>query len=134
MTIDITIIVYQYFDFYFANSFIHYCAGTHWVFNMVQMLRTNTTEYTGTPEVMELHPIDDMATIKAPRMYLTHLTYPFIPTYAKDGKVKVIHVLRNPKDIVLSFYEFFKNMINTSYEGTFDGFLKYFLSEECKYF
>ncbi|XP_021351041.1 sulfotransferase 1C2-like isoform X2 [Mizuhopecten yessoensis] len=105
-------------------------SGTHWVFNMVQMIRGNNLEYSGTPVVMEFHPISDIEKLQSPRMYLTHAAYPFIPDAAKRGDIKIIQVMRNPKDSVLSFYEFFKSMRNMAYEGTFDGFLKYFLSDE----
>lgn len=105
-------------------------SGTHWVFNMVQMLRSNSLAYSGTPNVMEFHPISDIDKLKPPRMYLTHLCYPFVPAAVKQGHVKVIHVLRNPKDTAVSYYQFFIQMKNMAYEGNFEGFLKYFLSEE----
>ncbi|XP_033752726.1 sulfotransferase 1 family member D1-like isoform X2 [Pecten maximus] len=105
-------------------------SGSHWVFNMVQMIRANNFEYNGTPAVMEFQPISDFEKLPSPRMYLTHLGYPFIPMAAKRGDIKIIHVLRNPKDTALSYYEFFNSMRNVAYEGTLGGFLKYFLSDE----
>ncbi|XP_021351106.1 sulfotransferase 1C2-like [Mizuhopecten yessoensis] len=105
-------------------------SGTHWVFNMVQMIRGNNLEYSGTPVVMECHPISDIEKVPSPRMYHTHATYPFIPDAAKRGNIKLIQVMRNPKDSALSHYKFFKSMRNMAYEGTLDGFLKYYLSDE----
>ncbi|XP_060071690.1 amine sulfotransferase-like, partial [Ylistrum balloti] len=105
-------------------------SGTHWVFNMVQMIRSHNFEYSGTPVVMEFHPNSDIDNLPSPRTYLTHLGYPFIPMSAKRGDIKIIHVMRNPKDTALSYYEFFNKMENMAYEGSLDGFLKYFLSDE----
>ncbi|XP_069122778.1 sulfotransferase 1C2-like isoform X2 [Argopecten irradians] len=105
-------------------------SGTHWVFNMVQMIRANNYDYSGTPVVMEFQPISEVESLTSPRMYLTHLGYHSIPMAARQGNIKIIQVLRNPKDTAVSYYEFFNSMKNVAYEGTFDCFLKYFISNE----
>ncbi|XP_021357535.1 sulfotransferase 4A1-like [Mizuhopecten yessoensis] len=105
-------------------------SGTHWVFNIARMIQTKTLQYIGTPVMIENEDVGILDKMKSPRLFHTHLTYPFIPKVAKEGNLKLIYVLRNPKDVVLSYYTFTSHLQNTSYSGNFDGFLKAFLSEE----
>ncbi|XP_021347199.1 sulfotransferase 1C2-like [Mizuhopecten yessoensis] len=101
-------------------------SGIHWVHSMVQMLRGKSLEYHGSPCMVEF---DNLTSVNSNRTYGTHLTYPFIPEEAKKGNVKVIHVLRNPKDVLCSFYEYQRKLDNGLYKGDFNGMLNCFLSD-----
>ncbi|XP_033737811.1 sulfotransferase 4A1-like [Pecten maximus] len=81
-------------------------SGTHWVFNMVRMIQTNTLKYISDLAMIEFEDVGRSANIKSPRLFATHLTYPFIPKAAKEGQLKLIYVLRNPKDVVCSYYKY----------------------------
>ncbi|XP_060076411.1 sulfotransferase 1C2-like [Ylistrum balloti] len=105
-------------------------SGTHWVFNIIHMLRSHNLQYVGSPDVLEYIDLDKMNLKDSPRTYHTHMTFPLIPEEAKQGKIKVIHVLRNPKDVLCSFYNYQNRMNNKLFQGTFDGFVNFFLSDE----
>ncbi|XP_033740290.1 sulfotransferase 1C3-like isoform X2 [Pecten maximus] len=105
-------------------------SGTHWVFNMARMIQTKNLQYSGTPEMMEFQDIGVIDEMESPRMFHTHLSYPFIPKGAKEGQLKIIYVLRNPKDAACSYYTFLSKVENTCYSGNMEGYLNAFLSEE----
>ncbi|XP_021349289.1 sulfotransferase 1C3-like [Mizuhopecten yessoensis] len=105
-------------------------SGTHWVFNMARMIQTKNLQYSGSPEMMEFQDIGIIDEMTSPRMFHTHLTYPFIPKAAKDGQLKIIYVIRNPKDAACSYFTFQSKIENTCYSGNLDGYVDAFLSEE----
>ncbi|XP_060084382.1 sulfotransferase 1C4-like [Ylistrum balloti] len=109
-------------------------SGTHWVYNMIHMIRSETLQYRGTPYMIEFFPSSELQHIDSPRTLHTHLTYPLIPAMARQGKVKIVQVVRNPKDTITSFYEHYQQVGSTVYEGAFDGFLELALSDEFALF
>ncbi|XP_069124046.1 amine sulfotransferase-like isoform X2 [Argopecten irradians] len=95
------------------------------------MLRSGTLDYHGTPTMMELQDFNLIEEMPSPRTFGSHLRCRFLPEQMKNGKGKVITITRNPKDIVVSLYHMirqFKRFVG--YEGTFDGIVKYFLTEQ----
>ena len=71
----------------------------------------------------------------SPRVLNCHLFADDLPLQIKSKKVKVIHVLRNPKDVAVSFFYFAKSlplllplMEKKPFE-TFSEFLPYFTGE-----
>ncbi|XP_060070424.1 sulfotransferase 1C2-like [Ylistrum balloti] len=105
-------------------------SGTHWVYNMARMIQTKTLRYSGTPVIIEQENIKVVDETSSPRMFHTHLPFPFIPKAAMEGQMKIIYVLRNPKDVAYSYYMFLSRLENSSYIGSFDHYQKVFLSEE----
>ncbi|XP_033745672.1 amine sulfotransferase-like [Pecten maximus] len=53
---------------------------------------------------------------------------------ARQGQVKIVHVLRNPKDTFSSLFEFWNNAKGSVYQGDFSGFLDFCLSDEYAIF
>lgn len=100
--------------------------------NIVTMLKTGSLKYIGGGLSLEFHDLSEANKQESPRVIGSHLTYPFVPDSVKAGTGKVINLLRNPKDSFVSFSKYFDAMYNTGYEGDMDGFLRFFLSDECK--
>ncbi|XP_033745678.1 sulfotransferase 1A1-like [Pecten maximus] len=67
-------------------------------------------KYQGTPYMIEFHPSSEIDQLDSPRALHTHLTYPLIPAMTRQGKVKIVHVLRNPKDTIVYYYEHYKRV------------------------
>ncbi|XP_033741849.1 amine sulfotransferase-like [Pecten maximus] len=81
-------------------------------------------------DVLDFNDIEEM---QSPRTFGSHLRFRFLPEQMKLGKGKIVTITRNPKDIVVSLYHMLQKLTKfVGYEGTFDGFLKYFLGEERK--
>lgn len=74
----------------------------------------------------------DVTTMPSPRLLHTHLTYDVIPKGKTDNtKCKYIYVMRNPKDVAVSFYEFTKPKDSTSilgFNGPWEFFARLFLA------
>ncbi|XP_060070445.1 sulfotransferase 2A1-like [Ylistrum balloti] len=106
-------------------------SGTHWLYNTVMMLRSGSLKYSGSPTMMEFQDFNEIEKMQSPRTFGSHLRFRFLPEQMKIGRGKVVTVTRNPKDIVTSVYHMLQNLGDIGYQGTFEGFLNIFLSEEC---
>lgn len=83
-------------------------SGTHWIWEVVCMLIKGNTEYTKeTKEFFFLEAIPDLDVVHnlpSPRPLNTHLPYRWLPKQLAEKGGKIIHVIRNPKDIAVSLY------------------------------
>ncbi|XP_060070459.1 sulfotransferase 4A1-like [Ylistrum balloti] len=106
-------------------------SGTHWLYNTVMMLRSGSLTYHGTPTMMEFQDFNLIEEMPSPRTFGSHLRFRFLPEQMKLGKGKVITITRHPKDLVVSMYHMIQKLKTfVGYEGTFEGLIKYFLSED----
>ena len=76
----------------------------------------------------------DIATQPSPRLMKTHQPFHAIPKgTGDDTRCKYIYVARNPKDVVVSYYNFDKKMAPvTGYSGPFEFFAKMFMEGKSK--
>ena len=63
-----------------------------------------------------------------PRLIRTHMRPNYLPKNLWKSKAKIINIIRNPRDVAVSFYNFAK--INTvyEYEGSWDTFFEAFMA------
>ncbi|XP_068611849.1 amine sulfotransferase-like [Brachionichthys hirsutus] len=77
-------------------------------------------EYIDTQENYHLRP--------SPRLFVCHLPPEFMPPGLEDKRPKIIYVIRNPKDIIVSYYHFSQIYSNLdtpeSLEDFFEDFMK----------
>nr|KAG5694304.1 hypothetical protein BaRGS_032022 [Batillaria attramentaria] len=92
-------------------------AGTHWVWEVMSMLKAGKAEHETRNKLqlmMEWVDVDKLDEMPSPRIFNTHLPFSMLPVRAmKEKKAKIVHVYRNPKDSVVSFF----HMVRT---GHFD--------------
>ncbi|XP_060071066.1 sulfotransferase 1C3-like [Ylistrum balloti] len=125
----------QLLDSYeFRNDDVFLCtypkSGTHWVHNIINMLRTGSMKHQGGHELMEFHDIKRLDNMSHPRTIATHITYNILPSTIKCGVGKIVYVMRNPKDVFVSLKCFLGLLKKNVYEGDTDGLLRIFLSDE----
>ncbi|XP_062254422.1 sulfotransferase 2B1-like [Platichthys flesus] len=76
-------------------------------------------------EVTKLSIVVDQ--LKSPRALVTHFPYHLMPASFHTSKAKVIYVVRNPKDVLVSSYYFHQMASFLEDPGTFDEFKEKFL-------
>ena len=70
---------------------------------------------------------------KSPRVFTTHLPFRFLPKRHIENGGKIVHVMRNPKDVYLSMYYHMKEQASTlggtNLDAlTWDDFFKIFVT------
>ena len=98
------------------------------------MLISGTIKYKGTPMAPEYDEFDEMKSAKSPRILGFHTHYELLPKQVREGKCKIVYLIRNPKDVMTSLYHYNNNMTQGTYKGSFSGYLRFFLQEECEIF
>lgn len=53
-------------------------------------------------------------------------------SYSSFCYPQVIYMARNPKDLVVSYYQFHRSLRTMSYRGTFQEFCRRFMNDKCK--
>ncbi|XP_033752616.1 sulfotransferase 1C2-like [Pecten maximus] len=108
-------------------------AGTHWVWEILTMLTRGTTEYATGPKedtMLEFRSVDKLNALTSPRVLNTHLRLSNLPKQLIEKKCKLIFVVRNPKDTVVSMYNHMSAKGSAfAYKGSFDEFISMFMSE-----
>ncbi|XP_069114457.1 sulfotransferase 1A1-like [Argopecten irradians] len=104
-------------------------SGTHWVWEITNMLTTGKHEYLTLPKeaaMLEFNYPEELDFIPSRRALNTHLPLKMLPKQVKDKKLKIIFVQRNPKDVMVSAFHFFQKAQMSPFEGTFEEFFTLF--------
>ncbi|XP_055957181.1 sulfotransferase 1B1-like [Patella vulgata] len=102
-------------------------AGTHWIWEVSQMLKGQTTEYhkhIKEQHMFESTNIDSFDAEPSPRVLNSHLWPRHLPKQMFEKKTKIIYLIRNPKDTVVSLF-FQYNALEKSfgYHGNLSDFI-----------
>ncbi|XP_046365342.2 sulfotransferase 1B1-like isoform X1 [Haliotis rufescens] len=100
--------------------------GTHWVWEIVNMIVAGNAEYAKhwqNHAFLEYRSEAQLDEIPSPRVFFTHLLPRQMPEEVWQRKCHVIHIDRNPKDAIVSFYvqQTNQNWINKSKPAAFTG-------------
>ncbi|XP_069107798.1 sulfotransferase 1B1-like [Argopecten irradians] len=94
------------------------------------MLITGDFTYAGTTTHLAYSDMDVINNLPSPRLLATHLPVDMFPKDIKNGVGMVVNIVRNPKDVAVSYYCYLSVMKNVGFTGSFDGFLRFYLKEE----
>ncbi|XP_071090929.1 sulfotransferase 1C2-like [Haliotis cracherodii] len=108
-------------------------AGTHWFWEILSQLSARKAEnirdkWKG-DMMIECCPQSVLDAAPSPRVLNTHVQFEQLPQQIVEKKCKIVHVLRNPKDLTVSFYNHhraLKDMYN--YHGEWKDYLHLFLN------
>ncbi|XP_067666469.1 sulfotransferase 1B1-like [Haliotis asinina] len=105
-------------------------SGFHWIWEIVTMLRSGNS--TVIKEVMEGHitdfmPLDHIAKQASPRTLTTHRYPQELQKETFELGCKIVYLVRDPKDICVSYYNHLSQLKPLEYEGQFSDFVPLFL-------
>ncbi|XP_061166951.1 sulfotransferase 2A8-like [Saccostrea echinata] len=107
-------------------------SGNHWLNEIVPRLLQGTVEsshrliYTFLEFVPDLQ---DLKSVPSPRVVTSHLPYRFLPKEHTQNNGKIIHIIRNPKDVAVSAFHHYitdpntKNYVPADWSVFLDEFL-----------
>ncbi|XP_071581502.1 sulfotransferase 4A1-like [Temnothorax nylanderi] len=79
-----------------------------------------------------MYTIDLVQNQSAPRFIKSHMPFDLLPTVV-NSDCKIIYVARNPRDVIISWYNFQKDMEVYQYRGTLEQFCDQFMSNHTIY-
>ncbi|XP_067680681.1 sulfotransferase 1B1-like [Haliotis asinina] len=105
--------------------------GTHWLWEIVTMLRAGNAEYQKEAKevaMLGMPKYERADELPSPRVLNSHLHFRHLPDKLVEKKIKTIFIMRNPKDVSVSFYCFMNGMKTSfSFDGTYSEYLELFL-------
>jgi len=71
--------------------------------------------------------------LQSPRLIKTHLPYKEIPSNFLKNGAKIVYITRNPKDTLVSYYNFMRMVGFFAYSGDLQSFLDLFITDQIMY-
>ncbi|XP_033748045.1 sulfotransferase family cytosolic 1B member 1-like [Pecten maximus] len=111
-------------------------SGTHWVWEITCMLlngnaeRINLMKEMAMLECLSRSALDSMT---SPRVLNTHMYYGQIPEDFKRKQCKIVYILRNPRDVAVSFFNHHTRLLDYEYSGDWQQYLPRFIEGKVDY-
>nr|XP_056701853.1 sulfotransferase 2B1-like [Euleptes europaea] len=116
-------------------------SGTIWMAEILGLIKQkgdptwnhNLITWKRSPWIESITGLENALLNPPPRILLSHLQFHLFPKSFLQTKAKVIYILRNPKDVLVSFYHFSIFMKIFPDPGSLEEFLEKFLSGNVHY-
>ncbi|XP_060074361.1 sulfotransferase 1B1-like [Ylistrum balloti] len=105
-------------------------SGTHWLWEVTSMLIRNKAErIPGEKEsaMLELIQQSRFDNLPSPRVLNTHVQYGHVPKDFLDRRCKILYMIRNPKDVSVSFFNHHAKLLDYEFTGPWETYLPRFL-------
>lgn len=114
-------------------------SGTTWTEEIVWLIQNNldfdkalSVSHTKRVVFLDEEPLNKSDQVDSPRVFKSHLTFDYLPENI-EHKSKLIYVMRNPKDMLVSYFHFVKWIKCFSFSGQFDIIFEQFLHNKIIY-
>ncbi|XP_046542786.1 sulfotransferase 1B1-like isoform X2 [Haliotis rubra] len=105
--------------------------GTHWLWEIVTMLRAGNSEYQKEAKevaMLGMPKYERADELPSPRVLNSHLHFRHLPEKLAEKNIKTIFIMRNPKDVSVSYYSHVNGMkASFRFDGTYSEYLELFL-------
>ncbi|XP_005108419.1 sulfotransferase 1A1 [Aplysia californica] len=116
-------------------------SGNHWVFEIVghimkqEMRDDRDDQMFRTLEFMGAEAESRINSLPSPKVITSHMRMTHLPKKIREGKVKLIYVMRNPKDAMTSWYRLLNEtkIAADGFHGTWEEFLEVSYSGEIQW-
>ncbi|XP_046579030.1 sulfotransferase 1A1-like isoform X1 [Haliotis rubra] len=111
-------------------------SGTHWVWEVTRLLVTGQTVQDNVEKgagMIEYMPQEDVTSLPSPRILNSHFKLKLLPQDILKKRCKILYVMRNPKDIVVSYYNFMRGLPHYKYTGKWENYMQYFILGKFSY-
>ncbi|XP_048355495.1 sulfotransferase 6B1-like [Sphaerodactylus townsendi] len=102
-------------------------SGTHWLAEIITHLYTSKVTITSPIEFGDLSKLEQLEHLSCKRIMPTHLDGHMLPPTFRLKQCKAIYILRNPKDIAVSMYHYYRENPNLPTIDSWPEFLEMFL-------
>ncbi|XP_067655995.1 sulfotransferase 6B1-like [Haliotis asinina] len=106
----------------------HARSGTHLTFELVRMLlrgKAEVSPHEKDSQTLEVQPEEVLSCLPSPRILNTHVQFHLLPAQVRKKKTKIIYLMRDPRDVIVSRF-----VLTSNYEvkGTMMGFDEYLVA------
>ncbi|XP_062990788.1 sulfotransferase 6B1-like [Elgaria multicarinata webbii] len=102
-------------------------SGTHWLAEVIMHLYDSRAALTSPIEFGDVSKLDQLNCLSCKRIIPTHLDSNMLPPTFKLKQCKAIYIVRNPKDIAVSMYHYYRENPNLPTVDSWSTFLDIFL-------
>ncbi|XP_053375866.1 sulfotransferase 1A2-like isoform X3 [Mercenaria mercenaria] len=110
--------------------------GSNWLWEMLMMMMVKSgqiMEGRKSQGMIDAVPTEVVENLPSLRILNSHLKIKYLPKEAFEKKLKMILLVRNPKDVVVFFYNQTKGIKGYEYEGKFENYVQMFMRGEVDY-
>ncbi|XP_052800506.1 sulfotransferase 1A1-like [Mya arenaria] len=104
------------------------CAWTYEILTMLLAGRAVKPDHGKMDSMLEANLPADIDRQPSPRVLNSHLPHHRVPVDIRNKKVKVVFVLRNPKDAAVSYFNMMVGMKHYNYSGNFQNWLPLYMN------